>query len=94
MRVRMLGTAAGDLALTADGRLDGCLSLVNRPWDNAAGAVILAEAGALVTDADGEPYTTESREIIAGPPAITRELAALVREARHALLHGSGISAA
>lgn len=94
LRVRMAGTAAGDLAWTADGRLGGMVTLCNRPWDMAAGAVILAEAGALACDADGRPYTLESAEIIAGPPVIARELAALVRDARHAIARPAAAGAA
>jgi myo-inositol-1(or 4)-monophosphatase len=82
LRVRMLGTAAGDLAWTAAGSLDAMVTLLNRPWDNAAGACIALEAGAAVTDAEGRPYTLDSTEIIAGAPAVVAEIASIVRGAR------------
>jgi myo-inositol-1(or 4)-monophosphatase len=39
-RVRMLGSAAIDLAWTAEGRLDACIQLGNKPWDTSAGELI------------------------------------------------------
>lgn len=54
-RVRMLGSAAVDLALVADGTLDASITLGNRSWDMAAGTVIARAAGAVVCDTDGSP---------------------------------------
>jgi myo-inositol-1(or 4)-monophosphatase len=48
----MLGTSAADLVFVADGSLDASITLANRSWDMAAGAVIAREAGAAVTDLD------------------------------------------
>ena len=45
-RVRMLGSSAIDLAWTAEGRLDACIQLGNKPWDTSAGVLIAREAGA------------------------------------------------
>lgn len=53
--VRRLGSAALDLCYIASGRLDGYWELSLQPWDLAAGALIAAEAGATVTDMDGDP---------------------------------------
>ncbi|MGH4022051.1 MAG: inositol monophosphatase family protein, partial [Pseudonocardiaceae bacterium] len=47
-RIRMLGTSAIDLAWTAQGRLDACIMLGNKPWDTSAGVLIAREAGARV----------------------------------------------
>ena len=52
-RVRMLGTAAIDLAWVASGQLDASLTLSNKPWDMAAGALLVQEAGGRVVDRDG-----------------------------------------
>jgi len=52
--VRRLGSAALDLSYIASGRLDGYWELSLQPWDLAAGALIAAEAGATVTDMDGD----------------------------------------
>jgi myo-inositol-1(or 4)-monophosphatase len=78
---RMLGTSAADLAFVADGTLDASVTLANRSWDMAAGAVIAREAGATVTDLDGTVHTTGSQTTIASSPAIHGEVLALVRAA-------------
>jgi myo-inositol-1(or 4)-monophosphatase len=49
------GSAALNLAYVAAGRLDGFWSTSLRPWDVAAGALIVAEAGGRVTKMDGSP---------------------------------------
>ena len=55
--LRRLGSAALDLALTACGRLDGYWELHLEPWDVAAGALLVREAGGRVTDARGVETT-------------------------------------
>jgi myo-inositol-1(or 4)-monophosphatase len=55
-RVRMLGSSAIDLAWTAEGRLDACVQLGNKPWDTSAGVLIAREAGARVLDHDGSEH--------------------------------------
>jgi hypothetical protein len=59
-RIRMLGTAALDLAWVADGRLDASITLDNNPWDTLAGVLLAREAGARVVDADGSPHDLHS----------------------------------
>ena len=54
-RVRMLGTAALDLAWVADGRLDASVTLGNQPWDTAAGVLLAREAGATVVQRRRQP---------------------------------------
>ena len=56
LRVRMLGSAAIDLAWLAEGRLDASVTLSNRSWDVAAGVIIAREAGAVVLDYDGSQH--------------------------------------
>ena len=58
------GGTAASLVLVADGRLDGYCSLNIEPWDAAAGAVICAEAGATVTNAQGEPWSLGDTSIL------------------------------
>src|SRR4030095_11881607 len=53
--VRRLGSAAIDLALVACGRLDGFWELKLHPWDVAAGALIVEEAGGRTSDPSGLP---------------------------------------
>jgi myo-inositol-1(or 4)-monophosphatase len=81
-RVRMLGSSAIDLAWTAEGRLDACIQLGNKPWDTSAGVPIAREAGVRVLDHDGSEHSQESRSTIAVTPALETEL----MEAVHAAL--------
>jgi myo-inositol-1(or 4)-monophosphatase len=77
-RVRMLGSAAIDLAWVAEGRLDASMTMSNQPWDTAAGVVIAREAGAVVIDRDGSDHTSSSVATIAVAPGVAEELLALV----------------
>jgi myo-inositol-1(or 4)-monophosphatase len=77
-RVRMLGSAAIDLAWVAEGKLDASMTMSNTPWDTAAGVVIAREAGAVVVDQDGSDHTTSSAATIAVAPGVVEELLALV----------------
>jgi myo-inositol-1(or 4)-monophosphatase len=80
-RIRMLGTAAMDLAWLAHGRLDALVMLANNPWDTAAGVVLAREAGALVVDRYGVEHSTESGETLAGGAALLDEILPLIRSA-------------
>ena len=63
--VRRLGSAALDLCYVACGRFDGFWEENLSPWDTAAGALLVAEAGGLVTDFSANPYWVEDPEIMA-----------------------------
>jgi len=63
--VRRLGSAALDLCYVAAGRLDGFWERGLHPWDIAAGALIVDEAGGLVTDFTGAPLDLAAGEILA-----------------------------
>lgn len=78
-RIRMLGTAALDLAWVADGRLDASITLANTPWDVCAGALIAREAGASVTDSDGSPHTLSSAATIAAPAPLLSQIIPLLQ---------------
>jgi myo-inositol-1(or 4)-monophosphatase len=80
-RVRMLGTAAIDLAWVAGGKLDASLTLSNKPWDMAAGALLVQEAGGRVVDRDGTDYSANSAVTVAATPALTAELLTLLAHA-------------
>lgn len=69
--LRRPGSAALDLCDVAAGRFDGFWELALSPWDVAAGALLVREAGGLVTDHDGRPDIIGRRgSIVAGNPAI------------------------
>ncbi len=61
------------LAHTAAGRLDLAISYLP-PWDNCAGALLLKEAGAKVTDFKGRPYRWDGEELVAASPKIHGEI--------------------
>jgi myo-inositol-1(or 4)-monophosphatase len=72
--VRRTGAAALDLCYVASGRLDGYWELKLRPWDMAAGIVILQEAGGQVTDFKGGPLSIYGKEIVASNGIIHEEM--------------------
>lgn len=63
--VRRCGSAALDLCYVACGRFDGFWEMKLSPWDTAAGAVIVAEAGGRVTDFNGRPVDIYHPEVVA-----------------------------
>jgi myo-inositol-1(or 4)-monophosphatase len=71
--VRRLGAAALDLAWVAAGRLDGYFETGLKPWDRAAGELIVREAGGLVLDIDRSG-------VVAGGPGLAEPLRALVQD--------------
>ncbi|MBO8197377.1 inositol monophosphatase family protein [Streptomyces smyrnaeus] len=81
MRVRMLGSAATDLAWVAADRLDASIALSNHLWDTAAGTAIAREAGARVVDWDGTPHTAMSTATVVCAPSIADEVARIVKAA-------------
>jgi myo-inositol-1(or 4)-monophosphatase len=63
--VRRYGAAALDLAWVAAGRFDGFWERGLKPWDTAAGLLLVTEAGGKVTDLRGEPYVPGAEGILA-----------------------------
>jgi myo-inositol-1(or 4)-monophosphatase len=80
LRVRMVGSAAIDLAWLADGGIDASLTMSNNPWDMAAGVVIAREAGAVVVDADGSAYSLQSNATIAAGPNLASDFFSLIAQ--------------
>ena len=72
--IRRTGSAALDLAYVASARLDGLLKLGLCSWDIAAGALLIREAGGLVSDLHGEDDYLKSGQIVAGTPKIFKSL--------------------
>jgi myo-inositol-1(or 4)-monophosphatase len=71
--VRRAGAAAIDLAWVAAGRLDGYYERGLKPWDWAAGRLLVVEAGGAVAELPGEPAG-----LVAGAPALVDDLGRLV----------------
>lgn len=77
--VRRGGSAAIDLCHLATGYLDGFWELTLAPWDYAAGALLVREAGGVITRVDGEPLDLRSGgSVLAGNPAIHAALQSLL----------------
>jgi myo-inositol-1(or 4)-monophosphatase len=77
--VRRFGAAALDLAWVAHGRFDGYWELGIKPWDIAAGELLVREAGGYATDVgDGSPLATGN--IVAGNPHLHAKLRTIVAE--------------
>ena len=72
--MRRAGAAALDLAYVACGRLDGFWELGLSPWDMAAGALLIQEAGGLVGGLGGEQDFLESGDICAATPKVFSQL--------------------
>lgn len=78
--IRRAGSAALDLAYVACGRLDGFIERQLKPWDVAAGILLVEEAGGCVTDYDGKPVDfTGKCDISAACPATHRGLLELTK---------------
>jgi myo-inositol-1(or 4)-monophosphatase len=78
--IRRDGAAALDLGYLAAGRIDGFWEERLHPWDVMAGALLVTEAGGLVTRFDGSPLSLTADEVVAANPALHREMLRLLRE--------------
>jgi myo-inositol-1(or 4)-monophosphatase len=76
--VRRAGAAALDIAYVAAGRLDGFWEMGLSPWDMAAGALMVQEAGGLVGDFQGDAGYLDSGRIVCGNPKIFAQLVRIV----------------
>jgi len=76
--VRRPGSAALDLAYVAAGFTDGFFETGLSPWDVAAGALLVTEAGGLVGNFSGEADFLEQRECLAANPRIYGQLVSLL----------------
>jgi myo-inositol-1(or 4)-monophosphatase len=74
--IRRPGAAALELAWLAAGRLDGFFEFGLKPWDTAAGALLITEAGGVVRSLDGRDYSPRFPHIVAAPPPVAAELVA------------------
>ena len=80
--VRRFGAASLDLAWTAAGRFDAFWERDLKPWDMAAGIVLIREAGGFVSDLDGRDKMFDTGHIIAGNEDTHRRLHTVIKAAR------------
>lgn len=85
LRVRMLGSAAIDLAWLAEGSVDASVTLSNNPWDMAAGVILAREAGAMIKDKDGADYSLRSSATLAAAPDLIDDFLRLIVDAEDRL---------
>ena len=79
--VRRFGAAALDLAWIAAGRLDGYWERTLKPWDLAAGLVLVREAGGFASDCDGKDEILSKGHVVAGNELIHKGLLSLLKAA-------------
>ncbi len=77
--VRRTGSAAMDLCYLAAGRFAGYWEQDLKPWDTAAGALIVEEAGGRVTDFEGNPFTPFFKTVLATNSLIHGDMLAALR---------------
>jgi myo-inositol-1(or 4)-monophosphatase len=82
------GAAALDLCYVAAGRFDGFWELNLQPWDIAAGALIVQEAGGTITDASGRPFTVEGHDVVASNAHLHQQMLDVLAMGRNG--HGTG----
>lgn len=80
--VRRFGSASLDLAYVAAGRCDGYWERGLKPWDIAAGVVLVREAGGYVTDMDGKPDVLATCDVVAANDHLQSKLVSLLKKAR------------
>jgi myo-inositol-1(or 4)-monophosphatase len=80
--IRRSGSAALNLAYLAAGRVDAFWSFSTKLWDVAAGALLIREAGGLISRPDGTPYALQDGQFLAAAnPALHQQMLELIRGA-------------
>ncbi|MCZ6666254.1 MAG: inositol monophosphatase family protein [Gammaproteobacteria bacterium] len=82
--VRRAGAAALDLAYVACARLDGFWEFGLKPWDVAAGSLLIQESGGLVGDTEGGEAHVERGDIVAANPKLFRQILTVLAHQRSA----------
>ena len=80
--IRRDGAAASDLCYVACGRFDGFWELYLKPWDIAAGQLVVSEAGGRVSSFDGSPLDIYGIEILASNGLIHKEMMEILKEGK------------
>ena len=80
--VRRLGSAAIDLCYVAAGRMDGFWETDLKPWDVAAGALIVSESGGRMTRTDAGPFASRSGDVLATNGRLHDQMLEVIRSFR------------
>jgi len=86
--IRRDGSAALDLCYLAAGRFDGFWEMKLSPWDVAAGALMVTEAGGLLSDFTGGPFRIDGRQVIASNGLIHEQMIDVLQEERRSARKG------
>jgi myo-inositol-1(or 4)-monophosphatase len=78
--VRRLGSAALDLCYVAAGRFDGFWEQHLKPWDVAAGALVVAEAGGRITGMDGNGFDARAAHLVASNGLVHAAMLDVIRD--------------
>ena len=81
--IREQGSACLDLAYVACGRLDGLWMYNLKPWDMAAGALMIIESGGLIGDFHGGAEFMKNGNVVAGNPKCFKALTSIVKRQYH-----------
>jgi myo-inositol-1(or 4)-monophosphatase len=76
--IRMFGCSTWDLSLIAKGQADFNVDFTAKPWDLAAGALIVEEAGGKVTDIQGKPWNAYTQGFVASNGKVHEEVLSIV----------------
>lgn len=79
--VRMFGASTALLTLLAEGKIDISVEFDDKPWDFAAGASLITEAGGAFTDFKGHPATYKTKGYIASNGLVHNEVCDIVKSA-------------
>lgn len=82
-RLRIYGASAVELAWVAQGKLDACIILANKPWDTSGGVLVAREAGAVANDLEGTCHQLGSAATVVASPLIAKALAGVTNGLRH-----------
>ena len=88
--IRRLGSAALDCAYVAAGRLDGYWEVALQPWDQAAGVLLVREAGGTVTNFEGGPHSVYSLPFLGSNGLIHERMIEILAFAKHLRITVSG----
>jgi myo-inositol-1(or 4)-monophosphatase len=77
--IRRTGSAALDLCYIACGRADGYWEFALKPWDHAAGSLIVTEAGGKITKINGEKYEVFKNDILVSNSKIHEQMLEVLR---------------
>jgi myo-inositol-1(or 4)-monophosphatase len=78
--IRRAGAAALDLAYLAAGRFDGFWELKLKPWDTAAGCLMVTEAGGVISDMAGGKWNLDSPVLVASNGLIHEQMMSVLRD--------------